>query len=123
MSVGSRYLFMCAALLFASQSFAPLAVADSPKPGIEPRADGLMRAMSDYLKSDGYANYNSLQTSLRKRYSGGLSMNMNYTWSKAMGNTQDNLSGGGGSNAVRPQNAHDLDADYGRLVFDRTIAS
>jgi hypothetical protein len=46
MSVRSRDLFLGAALLFA-----PLAVADSPKPGVEPRVDTLLRDMSDYLKS------------------------------------------------------------------------
>ncbi len=46
MSVRSRDLFLCAALLFA-----PLAVADSPKPGIDPRMDTLLRDMGDYLKA------------------------------------------------------------------------
>ncbi len=45
MSVRSRDVFLYAALLFA-----PLAVADTPKPGIEPRVDTLLRGMSDYLK-------------------------------------------------------------------------
>ena len=46
MSVRSRDLFLCAALSFAS-----LAVADPPKPGVEPRVDTLLRHMSDYLQS------------------------------------------------------------------------
>jgi hypothetical protein len=45
MSVRSRDVFLCTALLFA-----PLAVADTPKPGIDPRVDTLLRNMSDYLK-------------------------------------------------------------------------
>ena len=75
--------------------------------------------LSDFLRSDGYANYNALQVNVRKGFSDGVAFNLAYTWSKALGNTQDNLSGGAQFNLVRPQNAHDLDADYGRLVFDQ----
>ena len=75
--------------------------------------------LSDHLASNGNANYNALQVSLRRAMSGGLAFNMNYTWSKALGDTQDNLSGGASANLVRPQNAYDLKADYGRLVFDQ----
>ncbi len=75
--------------------------------------------ISDFLRSDGYANYNSLQVQLRRALSEGVAFNLSYTWAKALGNTQDNLSGGGAANLVRPQNAFDLDADYGRLVFDQ----
>ena len=75
--------------------------------------------LSDHLISNGNANYNALQVSLRRAMSGGLAFNVNYTWSKALGDTQDNLSGGASANLVRPQNAYDLAADYGRLVFDQ----
>ena len=75
--------------------------------------------LSDFLRSDGNANYNSLQVQLRKGFSNGVAFNLAYTWSKALGNTQDNLSGGAGASNVRPQNAQDLDADYGRQVFDQ----
>lgn len=56
MSVRSRVLFLCAALLAA-----PLAVADTSKPGIEPRVDKLLRHMGDYLKS---ANEFSFRTEI-----------------------------------------------------------
>ncbi len=75
--------------------------------------------LEDYLKSDGYANYNSFQMQLRRSFANGVAFNLSYTWGKALGNTQDNLSGGGGNSLIRPQNAYDLDADYGRLVFDQ----
>jgi len=48
MSVRSRSLFLCAALVFA-----PMAAADSTKPGIHPRADAMLRAMGNYLKNAG----------------------------------------------------------------------
>ena len=75
--------------------------------------------LSDHMASNGMANYNALQVSLRRAMVGGLAFNMNYTWSKALGDTQDNLSGGASFSNVRPQNAYDLAADYGRLVFDQ----
>lgn len=75
--------------------------------------------LSDHLASDGNANYNALQVNLRRAVKDGLAFNLGYTWSKALGDTQDNLSGGASANNVRPQNAHDLAADYGRLIFDQ----
>jgi len=50
MSVGSRDLVLCAALLFAPLFPASMAAADSPKAGIEPRVETLMRDMSAYLE-------------------------------------------------------------------------
>ena len=50
MSVGSRDLVLCAALLIAPLFPASMAAADSPKAGIEPRVDTLMRHMSAYLE-------------------------------------------------------------------------
>jgi hypothetical protein len=50
MSVGSRDVVLCAALLFASLFSAPIVLAESPKAGIEPRVDTLMRDMGAYLK-------------------------------------------------------------------------
>ena len=38
MSVGTRVMLLCAAVLWA-----PLVVAESPKPGVEPRVDQLLR--------------------------------------------------------------------------------
>ena len=75
--------------------------------------------LSDHMASNGNANYNALQVSLRRAMTDGLAFNMNYTWSKALGDTQDNLSGGASASNVRPQNAYEPWADYGRLVFDR----
>jgi hypothetical protein len=75
--------------------------------------------ISDFLASDRNSNYNSLQIQLRRSFSNGFALNVSYTWSKALGNTGDNLSGGGASSQVRPQNAYEPGWDYGRLVFDQ----
>lgn len=50
MSVRFKDCFLCALLVLALVVFAPTADADSPRPGIDPRADKLLRNMSDYLK-------------------------------------------------------------------------
>ena len=45
MSLRSRHIFLCAALMFV-----PLSVAQSAKPGVDPRVDTLLRQMAEYLK-------------------------------------------------------------------------
>ncbi len=55
--------------------------------------------------------YNGLQTSLTKRFTGPSLINVNYTYSKALSNTQ-----GDGSS---PQNIYDLRAEYGPALYDR----
>ena len=88
-------------------------------PGVtSPFPDWRTGRIRDFVKSDGYANYNSLQVKLTRGLSDGVAFNMSYTWSKALGNTGDPLSAAN-SSMTRPQNSHDLDADYGRLVFDQ----
>ena len=81
------------------------------------------RVGNDFLISNGRSNYHSLQVNLRKRFSPGpagrVAFNAAYTWSKALGDTGNGITGGGGSSQVNPQNVNDLDADYGRLVFDQ----
>jgi hypothetical protein len=73
--------------------------------------------LGSFQAHDGRASYHSLQANLRKRFSHGIMFNTAYTWSKALGDAGDNLTGGG---QVRAQNAHDLGADYGPLQADQT---
>jgi len=56
------------------------------------------------------SNYNSMQVSLTKRFSEGLSFLGSYTWSKSLGYT--------GSNGLL-LNPTDIQANYGPLDFDR----
>ncbi|MCH8267852.1 MAG: TonB-dependent receptor [Acidobacteria bacterium] len=86
-------------------------------PAVRPFPD--FADISNFTASDGNSNYHSLQVNVRKRFSRGYTFNVAYTWGKALGNVGDNLSGGPGTVLDRPQNAHDLAADYGRLVFDQ----
>lgn len=58
-------------------------------------------------------NYNSLQTSVEKRFSGASIVKVNYTWSKALTTSMSDR-----SNA--PANIYDLMQNYGPSLLDRT---
>jgi hypothetical protein len=80
----------------------------------------LWGSIGNYLINNGTANYNSLQTQVRRRFSHGLTANMSWTWAKAMGNSTDNLSTGTSSSQLFPQDLYNTRAEYGRLNFDQT---
>lgn len=58
------------------------------------------------------SNYHGLQTRLSRRFSQNLTANVNYTWSKAMGESNDDTTTIG--------YAYDRRREYGPLGFDRT---
>ena len=66
----------------------------------------------DALRSIFNSNYNSLQAKLTKRFKGKTYIDANYTWSRDLTNAQADYSGG-------PQNAYNLNGDYGRAAVDR----
>lgn len=72
-----------------------------------------------YTDSSATMNYNALQASVRKRYSGGLEFLASYTLSKTL---SDNLgyygSGGVDGQSAYWQNAYDRRGDYGPAFFD-----
>ena len=72
-----------------------------------------------YTDSSATMNYNALQASMRKRYSGGLEFLASYTLSKTL---SDNLgyygSGGVDGQSAYWQNAYDRRGDYGPAFFD-----
>jgi carboxypeptidase family protein/TonB-dependent receptor-like protein len=61
----------------------------------------------------GSANYHSLQATLQRRFRQGLTFGMSYTWSKAMGTSQDDE-----GNFINPVCSRCY--DYRPLSFDRT---
>src|SRR5262249_55663679 len=65
------------------------------------------------LFNGGWSNYNSLQVSLNRRFSRGVSFGVSYTWSKAM-NTGNN--DGDGVATYRPWGVW----NYGPANFDQT---
>jgi outer membrane receptor protein involved in Fe transport len=65
----------------------------------------------------GFSNYDGLQLSAEKRFSGGLSFLAAYTWSKSL----DEGAGGNsstGESRINIQNPRDVRADYGPSNFD-----
>jgi hypothetical protein len=62
--------------------------------------------------------YNSLQTGLDKRFSGGLSAGVHYTWSKYLDTASDLFNPSSGEVAVA-QDSFDIDNDKGRSSYDR----
>lgn len=78
------------------------------------------------------ASYNSLQTRLEKRFSGGLTGLVSYTWGKALTGAPDHISTSGGGAGVdtgtfrEPQDGNNVRADRGLAEFDikhRFVAS
>jgi outer membrane receptor protein involved in Fe transport len=64
---------------------------------------------------DGYSNYNALQLRLQKRMSYGLSVQLNYAWSKSL----DTGTGGGHGSVIDIyQNAYNPAANYGLSDFN-----
>lgn len=66
-----------------------------------------------YVEDSGYANYNALQVAANRRYAKGLQYGIAYTWSKAMG-ISDNDGGG------LPQYLNYRTYLYGKLGYDQT---
>ncbi len=66
--------------------------------------------------------YNSLQTTLRKRFSNGLQYNISYTWQKAMSDSIGYYGEGGqaGGQSAYMQNLYDRKAEWGPTYFDVT---
>jgi len=65
--------------------------------------------------SDGYSNYNAMVVTAQKRYSNGLTLNANFTWSHALGI----ISTGQSYTLDNAGNPFNLGADYGPQFFDR----
>ncbi len=70
-----------------------------------------------YIEPSASSNYHSLQTSLQRRYTKGLLLGVNYTWSKALGTQTNDLPGINGLGA--PHIIDNRRANYGVLDFDR----
>ncbi len=66
-----------------------------------------------YIEDSGYANYNALQVAVNRRYAKGLQYGIAYTWSKAMGLTDND---GGGLPLYRDYRTY----LYGKLGYDQT---
>jgi hypothetical protein len=81
---------------------------------------------ASYAATEGNSNYNGLQTQIEKRFSGGLTLLANYTYSKTLTDAHDLLNGGSigyGGNSVNGYRAPyvpgmGIHADYGLADFN-----
>ena len=87
-------------------------------------ANAALGTVTQYLSAGG-SNYNGLILSLQRRFSAGLSFNLNYTWSHAL----DDVSNGGVANepfgildtdpsVTALQNPHNVRGNYGSADYD-----
>ncbi len=70
-----------------------------------------------YIEPSVSSNYHSLQISAQRRYTKGLLVGVNYTWSKVLGTQSNDLPGINGFGA--PHVLDNRRANYGPLDFDR----
>jgi hypothetical protein len=68
----------------------------------------------EYATNDGNSSYNALEVSLHRQVVKGLGYQISYTWSHAMANLVDNLTGGS-----TPQNAYDYAHEMSNSPFDQ----
>jgi hypothetical protein len=74
---------------------------------------------SRILTNDAISNYNALEIELRRRFSNGLQFQMDYTWSKAMGDAVD-AQGNNQSDLVNRLTLRHPELDYRRSGQDQT---
>jgi hypothetical protein len=74
---------------------------------------------SSYAVTAGTSNYNALQAKLEQQYGNGLQFLVTYTWSKTLGDDQDQLNGGSVQGYRAPDiPGYGIEADYGLLNYD-----
>jgi hypothetical protein len=69
----------------------------------------------------GSNNYNGMSVRLEHRLSHGLYFLNSFTWSKALGNSEQALEVFPGYTVANPQNIHNLAGEYGPTSFDVTV--
>jgi len=70
-------------------------------------------AFLEFASNDGNTDYNSLELSLKRRMSKGLSYALGYTWSHGLANFGDNL-----TNQLTPQDSYNYGAEMSNSILD-----
>jgi hypothetical protein len=68
--------------------------------------------------TEGVSTYNALQVTMRHRVSKGFEATVNYTWAKAMTDTNGNYGASGSSGVNGVQDGYDIPGDYGPSELD-----
>jgi hypothetical protein len=76
-------------------------------------------AFVNILANDATSNYHAMEVELRRRFSNGLQFQVDYTWSKAMGDAVD-VQGNNQSDLASRLTLRNPDADYRRSGQDQT---
>ena len=76
-------------------------------------------AFVNTLTNDSSSNYHAMELEIRRRFSGGLQFQADYTWSKAMGDATD-AQGNNQSDLVSRLTLRNPKADYRRSIQDQT---
>ena len=89
-------------------------VATNPTTGaaIITREFGNRFAEIDYKTSGGRDHYNSMQTTLNRRFAQGFTLGLQHTWGRSIGNSQ------GSNEALTAANNYSFAADYGNNNYD-----
>ena len=66
----------------------------------------------------GFTSYNGLSARVEHRFAAGLYFLNSFTWSKALGNTEQALETASGQTTANPQNVYNLAAERGPSAFD-----
>jgi hypothetical protein len=95
---------------YANLTEGPLTIDTFTNPGC---ASSGQHAFLEFASNDGNTDYNSLELSLKRRISKGLSYALGYTWSHGLANFGDNL-----TNQLTPQDSYNYGAEMSNSILD-----
>ncbi len=111
---GNQLTIQQAQSIAALPDGAPLPAAD-----IAPLANLVGQSTQlETFDTEGIANYNALQITVRHRISKGFQATVNYTWAKALTDTNGNYGAAGSSGPNGIQDGYNLHGDYGPSELD-----
>jgi len=86
--------------------------------GVQPRRPNQSFGAITWVDPAGQSTYNGLSARVEHRFSDGLYLLNSFTWSKALGNSEQALETISGQTAANPQNIYNLAAERGPSSFD-----
>jgi hypothetical protein len=86
--------------------------------GVQPRRPNQKFGAITWVDPAGMSSYNGFSGRVEHRFAAGLYLLNSFTWSKALGNTEQALETISGQTAANPQNIYNLAAERGPSSFD-----